>query len=432
MPNQHETNFTSAAEWLTAYLQTPDGQLALVMLGTGLVLALSIGVVITGFLRRRRAGADMRDMRSAAEMQFAEIKGRLTAMAEVSAQRQMEQSHSLQQSMEGFGRRFTESLLDTQRQTGDTVARMSDRIDNLQRHLAQSLDGVSSRVGDSLAAEGRRTNDNLTTLNERLAVIEDARQSLAHLSSEVISLQSVLSNKQARGAFGQVRMETIIRDALPVGTYEFQATLSNGKRPDCIIRLPNTQAPLVIDSKFPLEGFEALRIARAPEEIKAANSAVREQVGRHIDDIAEKYLIAGETQDTALMFVPSESIYGDLHEHFSDLVQRAHRSRIVIVAPNIMMLAVQTVQAVIKDVRMRDQAGLIQREVGLLLNDVGRLAERVNELERHFQLAVKALEKLDTSAGKIASRGERIRSLELGETADAECPAPTPLLKAGE
>ena len=208
-------------------------------------------------------------------------------------------------------------------------------------------------------------------------MIDDARQSLAHLSSEVISLQGVLSNKQARGAFGQVRMETIIRDALPAGAYEFQPTLSNGKRPDCVIRLPNTPAPLVVDSKFPLEGFEALRVARSPEETKAANTAIREAVGRHIDDIAEKYLIAGETQDTALMFVPSESIYGDLHEHFSDLVQRAHRSRIVIVAPNILMLAVQTVQAVIKDVRMRDQAGLIQREVGFLLGDVARLADRV-------------------------------------------------------
>lgn len=416
---------------LAAYLKTQDGQLAVLGFGVLIVLALSVGVVISGMRRRRQSQDDMRDMRSVAEMQFAEIKGRLSAMAEVSAQRQLEQAQVLTQSMEGFGRRFTESLLDTQRQTGDTVARMSERIDSLQRHLAHSLEGVTSRVGDSLAAEGRRTSENLSSLNERLAVIEDARQSLAHLSSEVISLQSVLSNKQARGAFGQVRMETIIRDALPSGAYEFQPTLSNGKRPDCVIRLPNTPAPLVVDSKFPLEGFEALRVAQTELERKSAISAVREQVGRHIDDIADKYLIAGETQDTALMFVPSESIYGDLHEHFSDLVQRAHRNRIVIVAPNILMLAVQTVQAVIKDVRMRDQAGLIQREVGFLLSDVGRLAERVAELEKHFQLAMKALEKVDTSAGKIASRSERIRSLELGDTIETANDT-APLVKAGE
>lgn len=427
MSNAWEQRFPA----LTQFFQSADGQLMMIGLGAAIVLALAVGLVVSAAKRRRQASASMRDMQASAEMQFAEIKGRLSAMAEVSAQRQMEQAAVLTQSMEGFGRRFTEGLLDTQRQTGDTVARMSERIDNLQRHLAQSLEGVTSRVGDTLTAEGRRTSESLTNLNERLAVIEDARQSLAHLSSEVISLQSVLSNKQARGAFGQVRMETIIRDALPSAAFEFQPTLSNGKRPDCVIRLPNTPAPLVIDSKFPLEGFEAMRVARTDAESKAARAAVREQVSRHIDDIAEKYLIPGETQDTALMFVPSESIYGDLHEHFSDLVQRAHRTRIVIVAPNILMLAVQTVQAVIKDVRMRDQAGFIQREVGFLLSDVGRLAERVTELEKHFQLAMKALEKVDMSAGKIANRGERIRALELGDAIDSANDA-GPRLKAGE
>jgi DNA recombination protein RmuC len=220
-------------------------------------------------------------------------------------------------------------------------------------------------------------------------------------------------------------MEVIVRDALPAGTYEFQATLSNGKRPDCLIRLPNSPAPLVIDSKFPLEGFEALRTARTADERKAATQSIRDVVGRHIDDIAEKYLIPGETQDTALMFVPSESVYGDLYEQFPDVVQRAHRSRVVIVAPNILMLAVQTVQAIIKDVRMRDQAGVIQREVGLLLADVGRLAERVAELERHFGLSVKALEKVSASAGKIASRGQKLQSMELDEnTVEGKHPRP--------
>lgn len=412
------TQIAGLPQWFSDNLEPAD----LVVLVASVVVLL---IAIALFLSARSRGA--------AAQQFSEIKGRLSAMSEMTEQRQSQQVQSLAQSMESFGRRFSDSLADSQRQTADSVARMNDRIDALQRNLAQSMESVTSRVGASLAEEGRRTSESLSGLNERLAVIDDARQSLAHLSSEVISLQGVLSNKQARGAFGQVRMETIIRDALPSGTYEFQATLSNGKRPDCLIRLPNTQAPLVIDGKFPLEGFEALRTATAPEETKAAYQAVRETVGRHIDDIAGKYLIAGETQDTALMFVPSESIYGDLHEHFSDLVQKAHRERIIIVAPNILMLAVQTVQAVIKDVRMRDQAGLIQREVGFLLDDVGRLADRVKDLERHFQLAVRALEKVETSAGKISGRGERIRSLELG-VPDGETPetSASPLLKAGE
>ena len=179
----------------------------------------------------------------------------------------------------------------------------------------------------------------------------------------MVSLQEILANKQARGAFGQMRMEAIIQDGLPKGAFTFQATLSNGKRPDCLLHMPNTKAGVVIDAKFPLEGFEAFRVARAPEEKKDAARRVRVDVGRHVDAMAERYFLPGETQDTAILFVPSEAIYADLAEHFSDLVQKAHRARIVICAPNMLMLAVQTMQAILKDVKMREQAHLIQREV---------------------------------------------------------------------
>jgi len=385
---------------------------ALVLTGAVALLV----VTLIGLAMRRGSGG------SSAE--FAEIKGRLTAMSEMTASRQTDEARALDDRVEqvasrlgsaldGVSRRLSDSLAETQRQSSDTAARLSERVDTLARHM-----------GDHLAEAGRRTTESLSNLNERLAVIAEARQSLADLSSEVGSLSGVLANKQARGAFGQVRMESIIRDALPAGAYEFQPTLSNGRRPDCVIRLPNTQIALVIDSKFPLEGFEALRIARSADEQKAARDAIRTAVGRHIDDIAEKYLIAGETQDTALMFVPSESVYGDVHEHFADLVQRAHRARVVIVAPNILMLAVQTVLAVIKDAKMRDQAGLIQREVGLLLGDVTRLVERVAELERHFGLSTKALEKVSASAQRISGRGERLTSLDLeDETSASSAPA---------
>jgi DNA recombination protein RmuC len=407
----------SPPPWLQSLLDDS----ALLPVATGVVVLLCLVAVV---MSRRRRTAELHE-------QLAEIKGRLAAMSEITGQRQSDQARGIDDrleqvstrlatSLESLSRRVADSLSDTHRATGDTVARLDERIEGLSRHVSQNLDTVSARLGDNLAEAGRRTSESLTTLNERLAVIADAKQSLAELSSEVMTLQGVLANKQARGAFGQMRMETIIRDALPVGAYEFQPTLSNGKRPDCIIRLPNTPAPLVIDSKFPLEGFEALRVARSAEEAKAARQVIREAVGRHVDDIAEKYLLPGETQDTALMFVPSESVYGDLHEHFSDLVQKAHRSRIVIVAPNILMLAVQTVQAVIKDAKMRDQAGLIQREVGLLLEDVGRLTERVGELERHFGLSNKALEKVQASAAKITGRGDKIKSLDLEDDGDAK------------
>jgi DNA recombination protein RmuC len=318
------------------------------------------------------------------QMEFAELKGRLSAMAELAAQ-----------------------------QSSDQVRGLNERIDTLARHLAQTLDNNAARLGDNLSEAGRRTSESLSTLNERLALIDEARRSLSELSSEVGSLHGVLANKQARGAFGQMRMETIVRDALPAGAYDFQPTLSNGKRPDCVIRLPGAHAALVIDSKFPLEGFEALRVAQSPEDIKVASSAIRESVGRHVAAIAEKYLIPGETQETALMFVPSESICGDLFEKFPDLVQGAHRARVMIVAPNTLMLAVQTVLALLKDAKMRDHADIIQREVTLLLGDVAQLVERVGDLERHFALSGKSLEKVSASTGKILSRRQRLTSLDL-------------------
>lgn len=365
------------------------------LLGLAVLTALFALQAVRRNRRATRALLELSERRAeaATEAQFAEIKGRLAAMAEMTAQRHADQSRGL-----------------------------NERLDEMATRLGTAIETFGRRIDVNLAESGKQTFDNLSNLNERLAVIDDARRNLADLASEVVSLQGVLSNKQARGAFGQVRMETIIRDALPASAYEFQPTLSNGRRPDCLVRLPG-QAPLVIDSKFPLEGFEALRIARAPDETKAALSAVREAVGRHIDDIAGKYLIPGETQDTALMFVPSESVYADLHERLPDLLQKAYRQRVVIVAPNILMLAVQTIQAVIRDVKMRDQAGVIQREVGALLADVGRLVDRASELDRHFTQAVKALETVTGSAERIARRGERLRSLELESDEPATEPA---------
>jgi DNA recombination protein RmuC len=326
----------------------------------------------------------MRTRSRSAQMEFAELKGRLSAMAELAAQ-----------------------------QSSDQVRGLNERIDTLARHLGQTLDNTAARLGDNMSEAGRRTSESLSTLNERLALIDETRRSLSELSSEVGSLHGVLANKQARGAFGQMRMETIVRDALPAGAYDFQPTLSNGKRPDCVIRLPGAHAALVIDSKFPLEGFEALRVAQSPEDIKVASAAIRESVGRHVAAIAEKYLIPGETQETALMFVPSESICGDLFEKFPDLVQGAHRARVMIVAPNTLMLAVQTVLALLKDAKMRDHADIIQREVTLLLGDVAQLLERVGDLERHFALSNKSLEKVSASTGKILGRRQRLTSLDL-------------------
>ena len=311
-----------------------------------------------------------------------------------------------------------------------TLAEISvSRHGELARAVNERLDRMTHRVGSDLTETARKTTDSIAKLHERLAVIDSAQKNLTDLSSNMVSLQEILANKQARGAFGQMRMEAIIQDGLPKGAFTFQATLSNGKRPDCLLHMPNTKAGVVIDAKFPLEGFEAFRLARAPEEKKEAARRVRVDVGRHVDAMAERYFLPGETQDTAILFVPSEAIYADLAEHFSDLVQKAHRARIVICAPNMLMLAVQTMQAILKDVKMREQAHLIQREVSRLMDDMGRLRERVLDLQRHFGQANQDIEKILTSSERIAARGHRIENLEFeGEAGSAvESDRVTPL-----
>ena len=316
-----------------------------------------------------------------------------------------------------------------------TLAEISvSRHGELARAVNERLDRMTHRVGSDLNKTARKTNDSIAKLYERLAVIDSAQKNLTELSTNMVSLQQILANKQARGAFGQMRMETIIKDGLPRGAFTFQATLSNGKRPDCVLHLPNTSAGVVIDAKFPLEGFEAFRTARAAGEKKEAAKRVRIDVIRHIDAMAERYFLPGETQDTAILFVPSESVYADLAEHFDDVVQKAHRSCIMICAPNMLMLAVQTMQAILKDVKMREQAHLIQREVVRFMEDAGRLRDRVLDLQRHFGLANADIEKILTSSDRIASRGRKIENLEFEDEAPAQVegnsapsPAPAPL-----
>src|SRR3990170_2914211 len=338
--------------------------LALASLAVPALIALAVTLIVHMSRRRREAQAQ------AAEL--AELKGRLQTFAEISVARQ-----------------------------GDVARAVNERLDRM-----------THRVGSDLTETARKTTESIAKLHERLAVIDSAQKNLTDLSSNMVSLQEILANKQARGAFGQMRMEAIIQDGLPKGAFTFQATLSNGKRPDCLLHMPNTKAGVVIDAKFPLEGFEAFRVARAPEERKDAARRVRIDVGRHVDAMAERYFLPGETQDTAILFVPSESIYADLAEHFTDLVQKAHRARIMICAPNMLMLAVQTMQAILKDVKMREQAHLIQREVVKLVEDIGRLQERTLDLQRHFGQANADIEKILTSSERINSRGRRIETLD--------------------
>lgn len=292
---------------------------------------------------------------------------------------------------------------------------LSTRQGDLARLVAERMDGLRQQVGHGLEQNVRQTTESLGKLQERLAVIDNAQKNLTDLTSEVVTLKDVLANKQARGAYGQGRMEAIIRDGLPAAFFAFQPQLSNGKRPDCLVTLPGDGRGLVIDAKFPLESFTLLREARGEEAKKQASARVRGDVGQHVKDIAERYFLPGETQEMALLFVPSESIYADLHEHFDDVIQKAHRARVMVVSPSLLALAIQLMQSLVRDARMREEAQVIQSEVGKLLDDVRRLGERVDKLDQHFRQAQEDVGQIKTSAGKVTSRAEKIGALEFDE-----------------
>lgn len=352
----------------------------------GLAIALLVASWLSGARARRRDAAeaaarqaDLQEKLAELARAHAEVTGRLRSMGEILGSRQAD----------------------------------------LARFVAEQLESVGARVGRSLEDQSRNSSESLGKLNERLAVIDAAQARLTGLTQEVIGLKDILANKQARGAFGQGRMEAIVRDALPGNAYEFQHTLSNRCRPDCVIRLPGDERLMVIDAKFPLEAFVALKDAQDADARKVASARVRSDVGRHIVDIKDRYFVAGETQDIAILFVPSESLYADLAEHFEDVVQKAHTNRIVIVSPSLLVMAVQVMQALVRDARVREQAHVIQIEVRRLVEDVTRLRQRVGKLGAHFGQVQEDVAGIVISADKIAKSGERIDLLDFGSTETA-------------
>lgn len=322
--------------------------------------------------------------------------------------------------MEGQMAGILKAQAEMQGRLGAVADVFGARQAELTQSLSQRLDAMTGRIGQTMTEQTRATHETLARLQERLAVIDTAQNNIQSLAGQVVQLQSILSNKQTRGAFGQNRMEAIIADGLPHGAYEFQGSLSNGTRPDCLVRMPNGSPRLAIDAKFPLEAWNAIRAAEGQDAQKAAAQTFRRDVDVHIRDISEKYLIAGETQDTAFMFVPSESIFAEIHENFEAIVQRALRARIIIVSPSLLMLSVQVMQSIMKDARMREQAHLIQAEVVRLMEDVARVDERVRKLQNHFGQASRDIDDILVSTGKVTKRGQKIEALEFGPTPERD------------
>jgi DNA recombination protein RmuC len=355
-----------------------------VLLVLGLVIAVGVVAIIALLLRPRGPAADPE-----AQQRLAELNAKIGAMGELLASAQS---------------RLTETV-------------------------NQRLDAVTQNLGESMKTSTKHTTEHLQQLHARLAVIDSAQKNITDLATQVSSLQNVLTNKQSRGAFGQGQLEAIVADILPKGAFEFQYTLSNKTRPDCVIFMPES-GPLIIDAKFPLEAMTAMRDAASDEDRKAAVQRVRQDIGKHIVDIAEKYLIPGETQDIALMFIPSESVYADLHERFDDLVQRAQRARVMIVSPTLMVMAIQVIKQVRKDAQMREAADQIRNEVGHMMKDVRLLSERVRKFQAHLGQTTADMDAILTSTGRIEKRATKIEELDFEGDAGAEAIA-APVRKLG-
>lgn len=293
--------------------------------------------------------------------------------------------------------------------------------------MEQRLAQVQNTMNENLQGAARRTSHSLGELQQRLTAIDKAQENITRLSGDVLSLQDILSNKQTRGAFGEIQLTDIVSKALPSDSYSLQATLSNGKRADCLIHLPNPPGPIAIDSKFPLEAYEAIRNATNDWELNEAAKFLRTSVKKHIKDIAEKYIIEGETADGALMFLPSEAVYAELHANFPELVREGFTARVWIVSPTTCMATLNTMRAILKDARMKEQAGAIRKELALLYDDVERLGGRVSNLDRHFNLAAKDIAEIKISSEKAGRRARRLDAFDFEELSQEVGPNEKPI-----
>ena len=329
------------------------------------------------------------------------------------------------------------ALNDGQQQLHGGITHVAEAQAAAQARMVEAMErrlgDVTRAMGESLGASAQRTARSLGDLQARLEAIDKAQANIEKLSGDVLGLQDILSNKQTRGAFGEIQLREIVTRALPPDAATFQATLSNGTRADCLLHLPFPPGPLVIDAKFPLEPYEQLLAATTPQELGEAQRRFRAAVRSHIRAIAEKYVIEGETAEGALLFLPSEAVYAELHARFGELVREGFDLRVWIVSPSTCMATLHTLRAVLKDVRLRAEAHAIRRELGLLHKDAERLAARVGNLDRHFAQAQKDVEEIRISAGRVQSRSRRLEAVEFaGDEADDAASGLPPLRLAGD
>ena len=383
--------------------------LVLAAIAVAVVLVL---VVVLLVVNLRRSGASAQ-----AALDLAQQMGRLNMDVQTLGSGQQQLAGNIQTVSDTQANAQTQVIRTMEARLAEVQQQMSDRLADNAMKSARAMTDMQERMKESLHGSSVKTTQSLTQLQERLATIDKAQTNIEKLSGDVLSLQDILSNKQTRGAFGEIQLNDIVSKALPADAYAFQATLSNGRRADCLIHLPNPPGPIVIDAKFPLEAYELLVAAETKEDRARAEKALKAAVQVHIKAISERYLIEGETADGALMFLPSEAVYAELHARLPEVVREGFAARVWIVSPTTCMATLNTMRAILKDARMREQAGAIRKELGLLHADVSRLGDRVGNLDRHFGQAAKDIEEIKISAEKAGKRAHRLDSFDFEEIA---------------
>lgn len=344
-----------------------------------------------------------------------------TQFNELNKQQEAQYAKNLKSIQETILNGLTQSRSQLDDALKQNTEHLNQTIEKLIKSTDQRLKDISVEVDKRLSDGFEKTTATFTDILKRLTIIDEAQKKITELSSNVVSLQDILTDKRSRGAFGEVQLNALIHNIIPESNYSLQHTLSNGKRADCFLFLPKPTGNIAIDAKFPLENFHRLLEARHNEvESKAAKQTFVQGIKKHIDDIAQKYIISGETSDGAVMFLPAEAVFAEIHSAFPEIIEYAHKMRVWITSPTTLVAILTTARAVIKDEATRKQVHIIQEHLGRLSIDFQRFEKRMENLARHIDQAQADVGQVHTSAKKIASRFSKIESVELSAESSKE------------
>jgi DNA recombination protein RmuC len=385
-----------------------------------------------------RHRAVLTDLHAGLSQQSDRMQSQLSALQVAQTERLAETRETVTGQFSQFQTAMLEKLIEQGRAEQsllqDTLKGMTAHFNERVQQLSQTVDGrlneISGKVAERLDEGFKKTNETFTSVMSRLAVIDEAQKKIEGLASNVVSLQEILGDKRSRGAFGEVQLEALVRNSLPPDAYAFQHTLKGGARADCVLILPEPTGTVCVDSKFPLENYSRMFDDSLPStERDAARRQFKSDVKKHVDDIAAKYIVAGETSDGAVMFLPAEAVFAEIHAYHPELVEHAQKKRVWLTSPTTLMAVLNTARAVIRDSETRRMAHVIKDELSKLAKDFARIDERMKKLASHIEQANKDVSEVRISSDKISRRFLQIERVELDHPEAAD---PARLLDADE